>query len=85
MAKMRKRAIGEYFICGKSFLGADVQGTNDSMLPKALQIPGPGKDAKNVMACTEHPGILDLFLNYGAGMMMDRVKRALAKAEHGEV
>ena len=84
MAKVRKRNVGECFICGKSFLGADTRGNGESALPKALPIPGPGKDAGDVMVCTEHPGVLDLFLNYGAGMMLEQVKRALAETKTEE-
>lgn len=81
---MRKRKVGECFICGKDLVGADTIGDGETMLPKALPIPGPGKNSGNVMACTDHPGVMKAFLNYGAGAMLESVKRALAKVEREE-
>ena len=80
MAKMRKRKIGECFICGVELQGKDAIPQEGALLPKALPIPGPGKGSGDVMACVDHPGVLKAYLDSGAEKMLNQVKQAIDKA-----
>jgi len=80
MAKMRKRKIGECFICGKELQGKDATTQSGDFLPAALAIPAPGKDNGEVMACTDHPGVLLAYIDSGAEKMRTRVQKAAGAA-----